>query len=323
VKIALCFLLALCATLARAEPTPTVEIDAFIARTAMAQSLDAGWIRNVLAGAIYRQDIIDAMNRPAEAKPWWRYRPIFVTEQRIEAGLAYWRLHHDALSRAEREYGVPPEVILAIIGVETLYGRNTGRHRVLDALYTLAFHYPKRAPFFQDELAAMLRMTRDEHLDPATLNGSYAGAMGRPQFMPSSFRAYAVDFDGDGRKDIWTDDDDVIGSVAHYLAKHGWQRGQQIALPVGGVDARHRPFVDAGLKPSMPWRELQSAGIRTATPPPLPDTLASLIELGLEHGAEYWIGLNNFYVITRYNHSALYAMAAYQLSRELRQRHGG
>jgi membrane-bound lytic murein transglycosylase B len=207
-------------------------------------------------------------------------------------------------------------VITAIVGVETRYGRNTGRHRVLDALVTLAFGYPKRAPFFRKELEQYLLMVREEGLDARALNGSYAGAMGRSQFMPSSFRAYAVDFDGDGRRDLWSSDADAIGSIANYFVRNGWRPGEGVVLPADGVDSRHQRFLAAGLKPSFTLGELAAAGVRVAGGLPA-DTPCSLFDLDEESGPAHWAGLQNFYAITRYNRSELYAMAVYQLSREI------
>ncbi|TNF08531.1 MAG: lytic murein transglycosylase B, partial [Pseudomonadales bacterium] len=180
-----------------------------------------------------KQAILDAISRPAEkVKPWKEYRPIFITDKRIAQGVAFWKQNQAALEKAEAEYGVPAQFIVAIIGVETFYGGNTGNWRVMDALSTLAFDYPPRAPFFRKELREFLMLTREEQVDPISLKGSYAGAMGLPQFMPSSFRAYAVDFDGDGHINIWSNPTDAIGSVASYFKRHGWQAGGQVASRV-------------------------------------------------------------------------------------------
>jgi len=264
----------------------------------------------------YRQSIIDAITRPAEAKPWADYRAIVVTPRRIEQGVEFWNENVELLQQAEREYGVPPEMIVAIIGVETRYGRNIGKYPVLDALSTLAFGYPKRAKFFKRELSEFLLLTRDEQVDPESAVGSYAGAMGMPQFIPSSYRAYAVDFDKDGQRNLWNSRADIIGSVAAYFKQHGWTRGAPITSRASGVNNKHEAFINAGMKPSFTVSKLRRAGIKSEQPI-AGDALTSLIRLDGEKGLEHWLGLHNFYVITRYNHSNLYATAVYQLSREI------
>lgn len=257
--------------------------------------------------------VIEAIQRPAEAKPWYEYRPLFLTADRIQGGIAFRRQYGEALERAEGTYGVPAEVTAAIIGVETLYGRYMGRYPVFEALATLAFHYPQRSDFFRSELEQFLLMAREEGIDPRTTRGSYAGAMGLPQFIASSYRRYAVDFDGDGRRDLWNSPVDAIGSVANYLSEHGWSRGEAVALPTRVGDAGVSGVLARGLKPHTPLRELRALGLPVPAQEPA-DRLASLLRLELQDGYEYWIVLQNFYTITRYNHSARYAMAVYQLS---------
>ncbi len=317
--IALAGLLSAPWTLASDTP-PRPEVTTFIEQMTSKHGFDRTRLTDLLAGAKYRQDIIDAITRPAEAKPWHQYRPIFVTEERAQAGAAYWQANEELLKLAEDEFGVPAAIIVAIIGVETRYGGYTGKYRVLDALTTLAFGYPKRSAFFLQELEAFLLLTREEGLDPTAITGSYAGAMGKPQFISSSFRRYAIDFDRNGIRDLWQSDADVIGSVANYFVHHGWQRGQPISAPAVGVNGSHTHFVQAGMKPSLELGTLANAGI--SSPLSLDAaTEASLIELDNGSGNEYWLGLNNFYVITRYNHSNLYAMAVYQLSEKIRTLH--
>ena len=294
-------------------------VEAFIQRMSDTHGFDAAGLRKVLGQARKRQDIIDRMNKPAERTlNWGQYRRIFLKEKRITQGAAFWERNQAALEKAEQTYGVPPQYIVAIIGVETFYGRIAGKDRVLDALYTLAFHYPKRSKFFSSELEKYLILTREEGLDPTKPLGSYAGAMGLGQFMPSSYLAYAVDFDGDGKRDIWNNETDAIGSVANYFARHGWKAGQPVTTPVSGVKDIHQKYLDAGLKPSFTLGQLRKAGL--TLDPALGDGLAAaLVKLVTDKGPEYWAGLNNFYVITRYNHSELYAMAVYQLGERIRE----
>lgn len=281
----------------------------------------------LMAEARYTQAIIDAMNRPYEAKPWRDYRKLFLTPERIDGGVAFLGEHRALLRKAEAAYGVPAEVIVAIIGIETNYGRNLGSHRVIDALSTLGFSYPRRAAFFRKELEEFLLLTRDEEVDARSAVGSYAGAVGKPQFIPSSYRAYAIDFDGDGRRDLWNSDADVVGSVAHYLSRHGWLRNQPVALEArltAGKPANVNIAEKRPLAPEVGLAQLAAAGVEPAAdsdaPAPGADAKAVLIELDGD-GPEYWLGFGNFYAITRYNHSNLYAMAVHQLSREVARRY--
>lgn len=269
---------------------------------------------------VIKQDIIDAISRPAESKPWYQYRPIFVTKRRVNGGVSFMNEYGDALSRARNEYGVPPEIITAIIGVETFYGNHKGGYRVMDALSTLAFDYPKRGNFFRSELEQYLLMAREDNFDPLSLKGSYAGAMGKPQFISSSYRRYAVDFDGDGQRDLLNNTEDAIGSVANYLKRHGWKDGQSITSKARIDDNSRLDGLDESIKPSYSLRHLKKKGIHISDRLP-EDQKAALISLENRNGMEYWLGYHNFYVITRYNHSALYAMAVYQLSEEIRAAH--
>ena len=272
--------------------------------------------------AEFRRPILEAISRPAEKTlNWSEYRDIFVTPSRISGGVEFWRRHADTLARAEREYGVPAHIIVAILGVETRYGANTGGYRVLDALHTLGFHYPRRGKFFREQLSHFLRFAREEKLAPTQPTGSYAGAMGAPQFMPDSFRIYAVDFDGDGRRDIWQNIDDVIGSVANYFVEKGkWRPGEPVAGPAQGVTEEHQALVDAGAKPSLNVEQVVSAGIEFSPRPPRGGKV-SLMEFDTHDGKEYWVGLDNFYAIMRYNPRTKYAMAVFQLSEAIRERY--
>ncbi|TBU82754.1 lytic murein transglycosylase B [Pseudomonas daroniae] len=279
-------------------------------------------LSTLFSGVERKQAILDAISRPAErVKPWKEYRPIFITDARINKGVAFWNEHAEALARAEKEYGVPAEIIVAIIGVETSYGGNTGSYRVIDALSTLAFDYPPRAPFFRKELREFLMLTREEQVDPASLKGSYAGAMGLPQFMPSSFRAYAVDFDGDGHINIWSNPVDAIGSVASYFKRHNWQPGQPVASLATVEGEQVDQGLSTGLDPEKNVAELRTLG--WSSNDELADDLpVTAFRLEGAEGAEYWIGQPNFYVITRYNRSVMYAMAVNQLSELLVQARG-
>ncbi len=297
------------------------EVRDFIATMASRHGFAPGELERLFNQIEPRGQIIEAISRPAEGKPWHRYRPIFLTERRIREGVAFKRRHAAALERAEAVYGVPAEVITAILGVETFYGRHRGRYKVLESLATLAFDYPQRGKFFRSELEQFLLLTREEGLPPLSALGSYAGAMGQPQFIASSFRQYAVDFNGDGRRDIWDDTADVIGSVANYLGRHGWRRQAAIALPALVTGGDYQRFVTRKKprKPTVSIATLRRHGVRP-TAPLAEEDKATLLALEGADGAEYWLTLDNFYVITRYNHSPLYAMAVYQLSREIAHR---
>ncbi len=275
-------------------------------------------LERLFSQASRQQKIIDAISRPAEGKPWHQYRPIFITEKRIRQGVQFNRRHAQSLRRAEALYGVPADIITAILGVETFYGRYKGSHRVLDALLTLGFDYPKRGKFFRGELEHFLLLTREEKMDPLSIKGSYAGAMGYPQFISSSFRHYAVDFDADGHRDIWNNVDDAIGSIANYFSRHGWQRERPVVFPARVSGDAYAAYLKKGLKPQIPVGELRKRGVSINARLPAGEK-AALIRLQGAEAPEYWVGLNNFYVITRYNHSPLYALAVYQLSEEIRR----
>ena len=301
----------------KSKPDPGL-VAGFIDEMVREHDFDRRHLQTLFANVKLHQSILDAIARPAESKPWKEYRPIFLTADRREGGVRFWREHAATLARARETYGVPEEIIVAIIGVETRYGRHAGRFRVLDALSTLAFAYPPRSAFFRKELKEYLLMTRDEKLPPEKQLGSYAGAMGMPQFMPSSFRHYAVDFDGDGRRDLWNNPADVIGSVANYFYRHHWHPGEPVAHRVRVHGTRFRELLDGKLKPRRSQDELLALGV--VLPPGLPPHLkGALIALDGETGPEYWVVWHNFYVISRYNRSALYSMAVYQLSQAIHQ----
>lgn len=260
--------------------------------------------------------ILEAISRPAEGKAWYDYRPIFVTKSRIKGGVEFWKKYDTALEQANNVYGVPKEIITSIIGVETRYGKHTGRYPIIDSLSTLAFAYPPRSKFFKSELEQYLLMTREERLDALALKGSYAGAMGMPQFISSSFRRYAVDFDKSGQRNLWESPTDAIGSVANYFKKHHWKTGEPIASKVKVHGERYRLLLSKGIKPNKTQQELLDNGVV------LPNGLQShlkgrLVAFETKAGPEYWVVWRNFYVISRYNHSALYSMAVFQLSEKI------
>ena len=297
------------------------SVKGFVNEVAKKDGFDPQQLLNIFEQVEKKQRIIDLISRPAEkAKPWHEYREIFVTAPRIAAGVEFWEENEAALNRAGSKFGIPIEIIVAVIGVETNYGRNKGSFRVMDALSTLAFDYPPRARFFRSELRELLLLAREENKDPLELIGSYAGAMGYGQFIPSSFRAYAIDFDGDGARDIWSNQTDAIGSVANYFFRHGWDGEGPIAVPVTVTDERADQFANQGLKPKRSIAELRKAGVEHVS---LPDqTLGALFRLEGRGGWEYWLGLHDFYVVTRYTHSHMYALAVVQLSKAVRSRWG-
>ncbi len=311
----------------RVSTTPFDEreaVQAFADELVESQGLDAERVLTLLGSVSPLQGVVDAISTPAErVLTWADYRPIFIKPGRIERGRKFLNEHAAIFKNAEARFGVPREIIAAIIGVETWYGRYTGSYQVLASLATLAFDYPPRADFFRSELAEFLRLTHEEKLDPQVIVGSYAGAMGLPQFISSSYLAYAIDFDGDGQRDLFGSPGDAIGSVANYLAEHGWQNGGPIATAwsaadVAGRDSDLGNSIDAllsdSLEPSVDPQRVSTLGLPLAGEAPV-----SVMRLEGADGDEHWVGHQNFYSITRYNHSALYAMAVSQLSEELKE----
>jgi len=290
------------------------EVRQFIDKVVQKDGFDPAWVEKAFQGAQKRQSIIDAMTRPAESKPWFQYQGIFVTDSRIAAGAAFWDQHAQLLQQAEAKYGVDADIVLAIIGVESLYGKQHGGYPVMDALTTLSFDYPSRQTFFQSELEQFLVLCREQGLDPLKPMGSYAGAMGAPQFMPDSYRTYAVDFDGDGKRDIWEDWPDIVGSVANYFHLHGWKENALVIVPAGVPK-------DAILPSAVPTTAgaLRQLGV-IVSDGISDDSEAVLIGLQDQDGMEYWVGLHNFRVITQYNKSPLYAMAVIQLANAISQK---
>jgi membrane-bound lytic murein transglycosylase B len=277
-----------------------------------------------LADAKYQQSIVDAISRPAEGKPWHQYRPIFLTDKRINEGVDFWLENRELIASASQKFGVDEEIIVAIIGVETFYGRITGNYRTIDALVTLGFYYPQnlssdRSPFFSSELMHYIQLASEENLPAAKITGSYAGAMGMGQFMPSSYREYAVDFDGDGSRDLWRSTADVVGSVANYLHRHGWQPGQPVTRrALASSNAAFDEISTSNFTPTLGVAEWAEKGFRSSSElsPELPAAVMRLVE---ENRNTYWLTFKNFYVITRYNRSPRYAMAVYELSQEIKK----
>jgi membrane-bound lytic murein transglycosylase B len=296
------------------HPEAKKFVDEMVAKNGFNRAEVMGW----LAKAEKKQAILDAISRPAEqSKTWKEYRPIFLVPTRIESGVKFWRDNKTELTRAERAYGVPAEMIVAIIGVETSYGRITGNYNVLDALTTLAFDYPPRAPFFRSELENYLLLTREQKHSPLEFKGSYAGAMGYGQFMPSSYRKWAVDFSGDGFTDIWKNTTDAIGSVANYFKEHGWRTGEPVTVPAHIAQNSQIIQFNTMVPPEVSVEQWRERGINPVSWLP-PTTRVIAIQFDGSNGLEYWFGLQNFYVITRYNRSPMYAMAVYQLSQAIK-----
>ncbi|MFN2360600.1 MAG: lytic murein transglycosylase B [Marinobacter sp.] len=309
-------------SLATAQYHQTPEGRAFIQEMADRYGFESHRVESLLAEAERKDSILDAISRPAEKTlEWHQYRKIFIRQERIDQGAEFLRQHREAFERAEDEYGVPAPVIAAIIGVETWFGRYRGKHRVLDALATLAFDYPPRSRFFRSELVQYLLMTREQGFDPAKLMGSYAGAMGYGQFISSSYRHYAIDFDDDGVADILNNPVDAIGSVANYFRAHQWKPGEPVAEQVPDTLPDESPLLTGELKPVLAVSDYRQAGLEPGIEL-AGDAKARAIRLVGADGPELWLTYHNFYVITRYNHSHLYAMAVFQLANALSDKVG-
>ncbi|NKB38011.1 MAG: lytic murein transglycosylase B [Gammaproteobacteria bacterium] len=292
------------------------DVKQFIDEMVNEHEFDEANLKNIFDQAKIRESIIKAISRPAEAKPWYKYRPIFLTADRIKLGVKFLQENEETLRRAEQKYGVPVEIIVAIIGVETRYGKHAGKYKVINSLSTLAFEYPKRSRFFRSELKHFLLLCREQGLDPMQVKGSYAGAMGIPQFISSSYRSYAADFDSDNKIDIWDNPVDAIGSVGNYFKVHGWKAGEMVATRAEVENDKYLAVLSKGLELHMNSSELAQYGI-SGKQMPEQDMKIKFLEYEQKKEPEFWLGFHNFYVITRYNHSALYAMAVYQLSTEI------
>lgn len=298
--------------------------DEFVKRAVSEYGLQEDELRSLLAEAEYKQSIVDAISRPAEGKPWHQYRPIFLTDKRVSQGVEFWKDNRELITAASEKFGVAEEIIVSIIGVETSYGRITGGYRTIDALVTLGFYYPQnlssdRSPFFSSELMHYFQLATEESLPAAEITGSYAGAMGMGQFMPSSYREYAVDFDQDGSRDLWRSTADVVGSVANYLHRHGWQEGQPVTSRArASTGAAFDEISSRDFRPTLSVAEWQDKGFRSSDELS-PQTPAAVLKLLEKDRKSYWLVFKNFYVITRYNRSPRYAMAVYQLSEEIKK----
>ena len=307
------------------------DVRAFAAEVAAESGMSKRDVERWFAAARFQPRIVALMDRPLLEPPkWFAYAPPFLSQERIDGGVRFWRDNEAALARAEATYGVPPQIIVAIIGVETFYGRYTGGYRVIDALATLAFDYPRRAQFFRGELKEYVILARDQGFSPLDPKGSFAGAMGVPQFMPGSYRTYAVDADGSGHPDLWRSAADIAGSVANYLARHDWQKGRPVLLPAAIADDRRDAILrklDGGLSERRAAEAWAADGVSVA------DKAVGLIDepiglLLLEESVDgvesssYRIAFNNFYVLTRYNRSRLYATAVYELAKAVRAARG-
>ena len=323
--VALCF--SLLSALPQADYSEHPEAAAFVASMVNKHGFDRQQILAWLSSAEHQKSIVKAMSRPAEkVKPWYQYRTHFISDLRIERGLQFWAENQQTLERAEAEFGVDPAIIVSIIGVETNYGRNTGSYKVIDALTTLAFDYytytekrQSRKKFFTVQLEHLFLLAREQQQDPVSLKGSYAGAMGWGQFMPNSYRNYAVDFDGDGFADIWTNPTDAIGSVANYFTRHGWKTNQSVATRAHISGSIDESALNKMKRPTTTISELTTMGYQ---PVEIfdPEAKAFPMRFKAKYADEYWLGLHNFYVIGRYNPRTKYAMAVYQLSEIIRSR---
>jgi membrane-bound lytic murein transglycosylase B len=296
------------------------DVRRFIAEMVRKHGFAPSELRRLFSRARFQPAVIAAITPPAEprAKSWQAYRALFLTPERIEAGVEFRERQREALARAADTFGVPEEIIVAIIGVESVYGRNTGNYRVIDALSTLAFDYPPRAEFFRAELENFLLYARDAGINTLALKGSYAGAIGIPQFMPGSYRRYAVDLDGDGKDDLSGSFADAIGSVANFLKAHGWETGQPVAYPAQVRGDSYRTLIDAGIKPGTRYGDLANFGV-SAAGDAAANAPCALIELNTpDEPSEYLVGLTNFYVLTRYNRSSMYAAAVLELAQAVK-----
>ncbi|MCE0724098.1 lytic murein transglycosylase B [Legionella resiliens] len=317
--IAIILLLLSFSTYSNTSFTQRKDVQLFIKNMVKEYHFNAKELTAIMNQVVIQPDIIESMEKPYEKKNWDVYRDLFLTPMRVKGGLDYWVANRTALEKAEKKYGVPPEIIIAILGVETLYGERQGGHRVLDALATLAFNYPKRAPYFTKELKEYLLLCR-EHGVPATqYKGSYAGAIGQPQFMPSSYRNFAVDFNNTGTRDLVSNNADSIGSIANYFHHHGWKPNDGVAQHAKLIGTHYKRIQVNPKRANYHYSQLISYGIKPVSAADNHPSRAGLIELVTAKGNEYWIAYPNFFVITRYNSSPQYALVVYLLAQQLKQ----
>lgn len=316
----LCLSALLLSSIAQADTafTQRKEVQQFINSMVTQDHFNRKTLIEIMNNVQLQPQIIESMEKPYEKKTWDVYKQLFLTQQRVQGGIDFWQANRVALEKAEKHYGVPANIIVAIIGVETLYGKHQGNYRVIDALSTLAFNYPKRSAFFSKELREYLLLCREHQVSPTEYLGSYAGAMGKPQFMPSSYRYYAANFSGNPKKDLMNDNNAVIASVANYFQKHGWKTNQGIAQQAHVEGYRYKKINTAYKNAAYRLTQLEALGIKPVTASVNAPTRVGLIELTTQSGQEYWLAYPNFYVITRYNSSPQYAMAVYLLSQQLK-----
>lgn len=300
------------------------EVKSFISQMVTEHQFDEKQLNAWLSQTTLQPNILKTIAKPSEKLPWHRYETLLVTPARVQDGVAFWRMNADSLAKAQAKYGVPPEIIVAIIGVETSYGKNVGSYKILDSLATLGFDYPPRSQFFLSELKEFLLLAREEKWDPTAIKGSYAGAMGTPQFIASSYRRYAVDFNENGNRDLLNSIDDAIGSVANYFKIHGWQTKGPVVISAKTSGEKFKPLIasKANPKPEYSLAQLSQSGVGInaygISPQKLDGQHFAFIALEGKEGPQYWLGAQNFYVITRYNHSDHYAMAVYNLSQQVK-----
>lgn len=288
------------------------DVNQYIQSISSQYNFNPPWLASIFNNAELRPELLKMIKSPKEAIPWYQYRAFFITPTRVQLGVEFWNKHEKTLEKAQKEYGVPADIIVAIIGVETQYGQNTGKYRVIDTLTTLAFYNNARQPFFKNELTQYLLLTRDQNRDPLAIRGSYAGAIGLPQFMPSSYRNFAVSANGNS-PDLMNNHDDAILSVANYFKQHGWQTGQPVTVPANVKGDQYKTILNGKLKPQYSLKLLAQKGITPEEK--LPENMqACLLRFEDKNKPEYWVGFNNFYVISRYNSSFRYSMAVYQLA---------
>ncbi len=308
----------------RGDYRDRADVVAFIQRIASETSYSEQELVALFEQTQKQEHLFEKLNRPAEKElEWHQYRNIFIQKKRIQHGVEFWQQHQQLLEDVSDKMGVPVEIIVAIIGVETFYGAYRGKDPVFDSLVTLAFDYPRRSKFFTRELEQFLMLAKEQEFEVRSLRGSYAGAMGMPQFISSSYRSYAIDYDQDGQTNLFESIPDIAGSVANYFVKHGWQKNERVARPLIAAENNSVESLVPGIKPDYKWSQLKQNGLGSQFEIG-EDTQVALVKLQQKDHSEYWAGFQNFYVITRYNHSELYAMAVYQLakliSREYKKR---